>query len=192
MNAPADAVQIMVAEWQIRDVIARYARGVDRRDGALVRDCFHPGALTRYGVFDGDIDGFIPWVLAEMASYARTMHFQGTSIIDWPDDRSAGHAVVETYAITLHEKGDGDEGRSWVGGIRYVDRFKRRPPSAGSDAVWRIVERTVVGDWLRIDPDENHRRFPKRVPSGQTGHDDPIFQKLAQAFGQIKQSFNAH
>jgi hypothetical protein len=183
MNAPADAIQTMIAEWQIRDVIGRYARGVDRRDGALVRNCFHPGALTHYGVFDGDVDGFVPWMLAEMRSYARTMHFQGTSIIDWPDDRLGIRAVVETYAIALHEKDDGGQGRSWVGGIRYVDRFERRTLSASLDEVWRIAERTVVGDWLRIDPTENHRRFPKQVQSSQTGRDDLIFQLLAQTFG---------
>jgi len=173
----------MIAEWQIRSVIARYARGVDRRDGALVRDCFHPGALTHYGVFDGDVDGFVPWVLAEVGSYSHTMHFQGPSIIDWPDDGSGIRAVVETYAITFHEKGSGDQGRSWVGGIRYVDRFERRPLSAGLDEVWRIAERTVVGDWLRTDPTENHRRFPKHVPIGQTGRDDLIFQLLDQTLG---------
>jgi len=183
MSAPADIVQTMIAEWQIRNVIARYARGVDRRDGALIHDCFHPGAVTHYGVFEGDVDGFVPWVLAEMGGYFRTMHFQGPSIIDWQDGRAGIRAVVETYAITLHEKGDGAQGRSWVGGIRYVDRFERRSLSAALDEVWRIAERTVVGDWLRIDPTENHRRFPKQVPIGQTGRDDPIFQLLAQTLG---------
>ena len=46
-------MQKMIAEWQIRDVIGRYARGVDRRDGKLIRECFHPGALTHFGDFDG-------------------------------------------------------------------------------------------------------------------------------------------
>jgi len=183
MSAPADVVQAMIAEWQIRKVIARYARGVDRRDGALIHDCFHPGAVTHYGVFDGDIDGFVPWVLAEMGGYFRTTHFQGTSIVDWPNDRAGSRAVVETYAITLHEKEDGAYGRSWVGGIRYIDRFERRSLSAGLDEVWRIAERTVVGDWLRIDPTENRRQFPKQVLNSQTGRGDPIFQVLTQTFG---------
>jgi len=182
MIAPADAVQTMIAEWQIRDVIGRYARGVDRRDGALVRNCFHPGALTHYGVFDGDVDGFVPWVLAEVENYSRTMHFQGPSIIDWPDDRSGFRAVVETYAITLHEKVGGDQGRNWVGGIRYVDRFERRSGSAGSDELWLIAERTVVGEWLRIDPIDNHRQFSKQTPVGQTRRDDVIFQLLTKTF----------
>jgi hypothetical protein len=173
----------MIAEWRIRDVIGRYARGVDRRDGALVRDCFHPGAPTHYGVFDGDVEGFVPWVLAEVGRYSRTMHFQGPPIIDWPDDRPGARAAVETYAITLHEKGGGDQGRNWVGGIRYVDCFERRSASAGSEEVWRIAERTAVGEWLRIDPIDNHRRFPKQVLSGQPGRDDPLFQLLAKAFG---------
>ena len=37
-------VDDLVARERIRDVIHRYARGVDRRDYELVRSCYHPGA----------------------------------------------------------------------------------------------------------------------------------------------------
>lgn len=178
----ADAVHTLIAERQIRDLIARYARGVDRRDGALIRDCFHPGALTHYGVFDGDVDQFVPWVLAYVNDYSRTTHFMGSSIIDWPDNRSGLPAIVETYAIALHEKSGGDQRHNWVSGIRYVDRFERRSASATSDAVWRIAERTVVGDWLRVDPIENHRRFAKAMATGLPSSDDMIFQLLGETF----------
>lgn len=178
MNAPADAMQMMIAEWRIRDVIGRYARGVDRRSDTLIRECFHPGALTHYGDFDGNVDTFVPWVLEYLNIYPCTMHFMGTSIIDWPDDDASYHAVVETYAAVLHEKHGDAPGRSWVGGIRYVDRFENRGASAGSEAVWRIAERTVVGDWLRIDPSGNHRRFGADMMTGEPGAGDPIFAFL--------------
>lgn len=181
MSTPADAVQKLVAESQIRGVIARYARGVDRRDGALIGDCFHAGALTHYGDFDGYVDTFVPWVLSYVEAYSRTMHFMGTSLIDWPHGRADDQAIVETYAAVLHEKSGDDADRSWVGGIRYLDRFERR--SVGSQGSWRIAERTVVGDWLRIDPAQNHRRFPKQLPVGRAGRDDPILQLLSNTFG---------
>jgi hypothetical protein len=184
MNALSDATQKMVAEWQIRDVVARYARGVDRRDGAIIRECFHPGALTHYGDFDGIVDDLVPWVLAYVASYPHTMHFMGLSIVDWASDASADRAVVETYAAVLHEKDGHEGGRSWVGGIRYIDRFECRTVSDGSGAVWRIAERSVVGDWLRIDPTDNHRRFSKEMVTGQDGREDLIFQTLSKTFGQ--------
>ena len=185
MNAPDNAVETILAECRIRDVIARYTRGVDRRDEDRIRDCYHPDAVTHYGVFDGNLDKFIPWVLAYVAEYSNTMHFLGPSIIDWPNGRLSSVAIVETYAIALHQKDGGDQRENWVGGIRYIDRFERRMESADSACSadsWKIAERTVVGEWLRIDPTENHRRFRKPMPTGRTGPDDTIFRLLAQTF----------
>jgi len=171
------AVETLLAERQIRDVIARYARGVDRQDGDQIRDCFHPNAMHHYGVFDGHLDEFIPWVLAEVSQYSRTMHFMGSSIIDWPDSRPGPLAIVETYAIVLHQKDGGDKRDNWVGGIRYIDRLELRSDSGR----WKISERTVVGDWLRIDPTANHRHFREPMRTGRTSPEDEIFQVIAQA-----------
>lgn len=178
--ASIDVMQRMIAEWRIRDVVGRYARGVDRRDGSLICECFHPGALTHYGDFDGNVDTFVPWVQDFLKIYTRTMHFMGTSIIDWPRDGTRDFAIVETYAAVLHEKDADTAGRSWVGGIRYIDRFECHTVAAASEPVWRIAERTVVGDLLRIDPNENHRRFGKTMPVGQPGKGDPIVEILVQ------------
>ena len=164
MNAPIEATNRMVAEWRIRDVIGRYARGVDRRDGTLIGKCFHAGALMHYGDFDGDIAGFVPWVLDYLTVYSRTMHFMGTSIIDWPEDGRSDHVGAETYAIVAHEKTEDTPGRSWIGWIRYLDHLALRGGQAGADAEWRIVERTVVGDLLRIDPAENVRDGQTCIP----------------------------
>ena len=180
-NAPADTMQKMIAEWQIRDVIGGYARGVDRRDGKLIRECFHPGALTHFGDFDGNVDTFVPWVLSYVESYSCTIHFMGTSIVDWPDNQFSGHAVAETCAAVLHERDGNAPGPSRVSGIRHIDRFETRFASGGSEAVWRIAERTVVGDWLRTDPSKKHRRFAKGMLTGQAGGDDPILEFLSRA-----------
>ncbi|RYE73315.1 MAG: nuclear transport factor 2 family protein [Hyphomicrobiales bacterium] len=179
MSDAADPMEQMLAEWQIRDVIGRYARGVDRQDGDIIGSCFYPGALTHYGDFDGSIETFVPWVLAYVENYRATMHFMGTTVIDWPE-RGREEAVAETYAAVWHEVAAGTPGRSWVGGIRYIDRFERRPAPGTRAASWRIAERTVVGDWLRIDPSENHRRFAEVMLTGQPGGDDPVYAILAR------------
>jgi hypothetical protein len=179
MSVAPEFMETMIAEWQIRDVIGRYARGVDRQDGTLIRQCFHADALAHYGDFDGTVETFVPWVLDYVERYSCTMHFMGTTIIDWPDSAD-DHAVAETYAAVLHETGDGNPGRSWGGGIRYIDHFERRLAASGSKAEWRIAERTVVGDWLRIDPAENHRRFADEMLIGRPGRDDPIFEFLSR------------
>ena len=174
----AGPVGKMVSEWQIRAVVGRYARGVDRRDGEIIRACFHPGAIARYGDFDGTVESFVPWVLAYVEDYKNTMHFMGTTIIDWPE-AAADHAVSETYATVWHDTGGEKPGRSWVGGIRYIDRFEHRPAPSASDDGWRIAERTAVGDWLRIDPSENHRRFADVMLTGRASRDDPIYAMLS-------------
>ncbi|MEY3566868.1 MAG: hypothetical protein RLZ19_882, partial [Actinomycetota bacterium] len=43
----------VVAREHIRDVVYRYARGVDRRDFDLVRSCYHPDATDDHGPFTG-------------------------------------------------------------------------------------------------------------------------------------------
>lgn len=169
----------MISEWQIRNITGRYARAVDRRDGEIIGQCFHAGGLTHYGDFDGTVDSFVPWVLAYVQNYSCTMHFMGRTIIDWADGLD-DHAVAETYAAVLHEAGGENPGRSWVGGIRYIDHFERRLTSSSEHAEWRIAERTVAGDWLRIDPANNHRRFGKEILTGQPGSDDPVFEYLSR------------
>jgi len=180
MNAPDDVIETMAAEWRIRSVVARFARAVDRRDPERIRDCYHSDAVNRYGVFEGDLNAYVPWVLSEVGKYSRTMHFVGASIIDWPEAHPRSVAAVETYAIVLHEKDGGEQGENWVGGIRYLDRFERRDDSADAPVSWRIAERTVVGEFLRIDPTANHRRFSRSLPTGRPGPEDPGLDFLAR------------
>ena len=37
--------------FQIEQVMRRWARAVDRRDWALVREVFHPGAIDDHGMY---------------------------------------------------------------------------------------------------------------------------------------------
>lgn len=175
----SDDMMRMVSEWQIRNVVGRYARAMDRRNGDLARECFHDGALTHYGDFNGAVGGFVPWVLGYLETYSCTMHFMGATIVDWITSHD-DVAMAETYAVALHEVENGQPGRSWIGGIRYVDRFERKAGTAGANPEWRITERSVIGDWLRIDPSEYHRRFPTEMLTGQPGPRDPFFNLLSK------------
>ena len=39
----------LLARQEILEVLARYARGVDRADGELLRSCYHEGAMEEHG-----------------------------------------------------------------------------------------------------------------------------------------------
>ena len=127
----------------IRDLVQRYARGVDRRDFELVRSCYHADAVDEHGPYVGGVDGFIEFLREQLARWSVTQHVIGNSLIelDGPSAR------VETYAVAYHRTvvmADRPV-RDLTAGCRYVDRMEKR------DGRWGIVHRVVVMDWSRLD-----------------------------------------
>ena len=152
----------------IRQVLARYARSVDRMDPESLLDCYHPGAPDHHGLFDGPAEEFVPWCMAEVAKYTMTFHLLAQTAIEFDDD-DPDVARVETYAIAIHRREGGRRSENWQTGCRYVDRFERRPSPPSGAPRWRIAERWVVGDWLSIDPTEAHRAFGPEMIHGIRG-----------------------
>ena len=141
-----DAARVarMLARDEIREVLARYARGVDRGDGPLLKSCYHPDAVEEHGgnsagnAFDS-ADGAIPRIRA----MGTMQHLLGTSHIEFDGDV----AWVETYLWTFARFATPDGGSldTFTGG-RLVDRFERR------DGAWKIAHRRTVFDWNRDVP----------------------------------------
>jgi hypothetical protein len=140
----------LLAEAEIRRVLGRYCRAVDRMDEALLRSCYHPGAIDSHGNFEGDVDEFVPWCLGMVARYTVTMHFLGTILIDPTDDPDV--VMSEAYAVALHRRDGGQPHHNLTAGFRYLDRFERRPVDGGDEA-WRIGARVAVSEWLVKDPE---------------------------------------
>jgi hypothetical protein len=132
------------AERDIRCVIHRCARGVDRRDWALVAACFHDDATQTIGSFGtGRAKDCLEWTREMLEDCVSSTHFVGNVLIE-VDGNSA---VAESYCLGLHRRArpDGTIDDA-VANVRYLDRFSRR---AGE---WRIVDRTCVFDPGRVDP----------------------------------------
>ena len=132
----------MTDHEQIRTVVYRYARAIDRRDFDSVRSCYHADATDDHGDYRGGVDGFIEFVREQLARWSVTSHFIGNVLMEIDGDR----ARVESYAHVTHRglpKPDGSV-RDLTSGVRYVDDFERR---AGE---WRIAARVVVNDWNRV------------------------------------------
>lgn len=135
------ALRQLLDEREIRRVVLRYCRGIDRMDRELVRSCYHPDASDEHGSFCGNPEEFLAWVWPLLARYTLTMHFVGNLLIETDGDVAA----AETYGIAFHRSDDPSPHLNLMTGFRYLDRFERR---AGD---WRIAARVAVTEWSRVD-----------------------------------------
>lgn len=121
----------------ITQLLARYCRGIDRRDRTLLESVYWPEAMDNHTTFVGTAAGFIDWAMERLPLMAGTMHMLGQSSIAIEGNRAGG----ETYFQAFHTF-DTDQGqRMDVAAGRYVDRLEKR----GEE--WRIIDRVVLIDW---------------------------------------------
>jgi hypothetical protein len=122
----------------IRRAIVTLARGEDRRDAALITSAYWPDSITDYGVFKGDFDAYLAWVVPGAEAITNTQHVLGQSHIEL----TGTTAKVETQVISYHriDYGGGNEHDTCIGG-RYLDVFEQR------GGAWRIASRTMLYDW---------------------------------------------
>ena len=164
--------QQLWAEAQIRRVLLRYARGVDRLDLDLVRSCYHPDGTDSHGTFEGSVDEFVPWVERVLRRYDATMHFLGNPLVEFTasHDGVPTAAAVETYGMAFHRSAGGPPERNLVTGFRFLDRFESR----GGD--WRIARRVAVTEWSRIDREDDWWPVPDGMLQGRRDRTDPAYR----------------
>jgi hypothetical protein len=149
---------------EIDEVLARYCRGVDRCDEALLADVYHPDATDDHGRYSGGVDGLIDFFESLGSTLRCTTHQMGPPWIRFAD---ADTALVETYCLYRRETHGSPPEQAVMQGLRYLDRLERR------DGRWAIAARRVVLDW------EQSGSGAPAVPSGPTwsrgahGPDDP-------------------
>jgi len=160
-------IEELVAHHEIRDVLARYTRGIDRMDRELVLSCYHAGAYDDHGAFQGTAEEFADWVAEALSYFDTTTHFLGQQLVELEGDR----AHSETYCVAYHRRAarDGEEGHDLWMGLRYVDRFERR------DGEWRIADRRCAFDWTRHDPITEEWQLPPEALSGSRDRNDPVY-----------------
>lgn len=158
-------------EWAIRDTLARYWRGIDRRDPALVTSTYHPGAYDDHGYYKGPVEGFVDTLAPSVwPVFEKTMHFSGHIGVDF-DPVNRDRAFAESYAEAHHvRREDGGARRDFVYGLRYVDVFERR----GGE--WRIGHRVCTWDWARVDPCGGIP-LPDTYFRGAESRADPVFEQ---------------
>jgi hypothetical protein len=80
-------LQALVDKDEIRDVMHRYSRAVDRCDLALLESCYWPDARDHHGFFVGNAHAFADYVIPLLAHALSTTHPLGNTLIelDGPD-----------------------------------------------------------------------------------------------------------
>ena len=167
----------MRAEREIRNMVLRYMRGVDRKDYELMASVYHDDAVEDHGPIKGSPRDFIEWVRKRHETIDQAMHFIGNCLVEFDGDR----AFVETYCIIVqHERtgtknpGTGQPGmlRTAIG-VRYVDRFEKR------HGTWKVAHRMLVTEWF--DENLGNTEFSPDWTKAQRSRDDAIYKIREEA-----------
>ena len=134
---PVTAEDIVDRE-NIRQLFARYSRGVDRQDADLVRSTYWPDGWDNHGVFEGTVDEFVANFL-KIWPTLKMQHMLGQIYIDI----HGNEANTESYFMAYHRLGTEGSTVDMLLGGRYVDRLEKR------NGEWRLLQRNAVYDWYR-------------------------------------------
>jgi ketosteroid isomerase-like protein len=173
-----EVIDQLQSREQIREVLHRYARGVDRCDRELLRSVYHPDATDIHGtVFVGNGQDFADWLIPWISRLPFNRHSVTNEIIELEGNRAFVESQYDaTHRFPLQKGGVVD--RRAQG--RYLDVFERR------DGEWRILHRRVTVDasWARrLSPEELAAPDPRRVGAhadlrpGHAPH-DPVYRRF--------------
>lgn len=118
----------------IREVVNRYAHGLDRLDRDWMRSAYWPDAIDDHGVFVGNAWEFVDRCMASHARWRATLHCTFNHQIDV--DPGGTTARGETYNVSYLFRANGTAVETWYG--RYLDRYEKR------EGEWRIAHRVCV------------------------------------------------
>jgi SnoaL-like protein len=169
-------LKTLIAKDEIRDVLMRYARGVDRGDAELITSCFHPDAVDDHGGIEltgTEAGARFTRNNRVSASGAAGQHFQGNITIEVEGDT----AYAETYFISYLVVDRGGAEYTRLRGARYLDRFEKRD-------VWRIAYRVVVDDWDRLDRVTEYAPMRETWRRSNIRELDPVNQMRAGAVAE--------
>jgi ketosteroid isomerase-like protein len=137
----ADSLGELLDRVQLFDLTVQYADAIDRRDWDRLRTCFTadavldlhlPGSAALHG--PDAIVGSLRDVVAPLTS---TQHFVSNQLFTLAGDEATGRCYLQAQ----HTKRDLPEGRRYMVGATYHDRYKKL------DGVWRIAEREAESSW---------------------------------------------
>jgi hypothetical protein len=176
------ALARLVAENRIHAVLHAYCQGVDRKDWAQVRQCYHDDARDSHGPFLGTPDELLSWLSNRHEYVSSSMHVLTNISVRLSDDGRL--ARVESYCLSFQQVDPGgddpfagsprDTVRTTIA-CRYVDTFESRPGTG-----WRIQTRDVAFDWMRRETKENYIPLDPAWTSSRRDQTDLLYAPLLQ------------
>src|ERR1700754_5094125 len=114
-----NAIAALIAKDEIRELAMLYSRGVDRKDGALLRTLYAPDATDTHGdSFDGGAEDYVQFLERSFPH----MRYSGHHICNHLISVNGMVGEGEVYALAYHVIPDGNGG--WAEDlmcVRYVD-----------------------------------------------------------------------
>jgi hypothetical protein len=181
----ADTLRLLRDKDEIRDVIARYVHGIDRRMPEIARSAYWDDAVDDHGsILVNDIDKYIAACMDVVDSCKMVYHLVGNMLIRVDGDVARSEAYLmahhriegpnEPYWRVAPEIIPADMLGKWGDffvGSRMIDRMERR------NGEWRIAHRSVVYDWYRVVEGQDWKNYPyegyEGFIYGGRGDDDP-------------------
>jgi hypothetical protein len=134
-------IEEALAHMEIPNVLALYARGVDRADLETLCSVYHSDATDDHGEFSGLGTDFARKLIDDEKGMSAVGQHHITNVLiqlDGDDD-----ARVESYFLAFHPHEADGVGKLAIAAGRYLDHFQRR---AGA---WKIQKRRAIMDWTR-------------------------------------------
>ena len=156
---------------EIQQNLYRYARGVDRKDWALVRASYHPDAWDNHGSYKGNIDGFIVSLEKRHAAISRSIHLITNVLVEFIDDDSALVESAFSAHQRVHDAANPDTAVDNQSIGRYLDHVTRR------EGRWRIARRDVIFDFYYTSPAADSPRLTPDVTLSKRDASDLLYTR---------------
>ncbi|MFD1191469.1 nuclear transport factor 2 family protein [Phenylobacterium conjunctum] len=164
-------VQELLDREAIRDCLYRYCRGIDRAEEAALRSAYWPDGTDDHGPYKGSASGFVDWAMQTLPTIEQSVHQIHNVLITFRE----GGAAVESYFTALQRQpGRGGAVVNLQMEGRYLDWFEKR----GDE--WRILNRTVVFDWIQEQSGPAPGKSAGRGPVSGRWPDDPVYELVGQ------------
>ena len=157
---------------EIRQLLYRYARGVDRADADIIKSVYAPGGTDHHGPFDGPGEEFAEVVagLARRVWECVGNHHITNVLLEFDDD---DRARAEVYFLAFHPHANNGHPEMGIISGRYLDTLERR------DGRWGILRRVVISDWTRNHfdgPEWEHTTERAGYVGGRRGTSDLSYE----------------